>query len=228
MIPTKVYKPEITNCPLCGAKLKYRYTVSDKKIQFSHGEITRIKNLGYSCSNMDCTHPEYIYVSHTARKMCFKGYTYSSKILLEIIHYKQLHKSRDAIADMLASVGVEISDRNVDIIYEKLNPFFTMDYKKNIEVNYEMMERECDGIFLSIDSIHLDDGYRFFSIRNFFTSDTIGCHIVKNGDYSILDDYLRKDLNIKMIITIRPIFDTFDEIKKRAPENTIFKAFEKI
>lgn len=227
MPQTKSYKPEISECPLCGSKLKYRYPVSDKVIQFSHGETIRIKNLGYSCKNINCPHPEYIYVSHTARKMCIKGYTYSSKILASILEYKHFHKSREEIADMLADEGVEISDRNVDIIWEKLGPMLDMNYKRNIEYEYEMMERECGGIYLSIDSIGLSRDTRFWIIRNFFTSNVIGCHLTNDTDYSILDDYLNKDLNIKLIITIRPRFKTFDEIKNRCNDNVKFLEYEK-
>lgn len=223
----KTYKPEISVCPLCGSKLKYRYTVSDKVIQFSHGETIRIKNLGYSCKNINCIHPDYIYVSQTARKMCFKGYTYSSKIIFMVLWYKSMHKSRDEIADMLADNGIEISDRNIDILNEKLSPFLNMDYKTNIMCEYESMQRECDGIYLSIDMLSLSDEYRAIVVRNFFTSNEIGCHIVRIDDYSILDDYLNPNLNIKLVITIRPIFKAYHEIEKRLPKQTKIISYDK-
>ena len=76
---TKVYKPEVSRCPLCGSKLKYRYTVSNKVIQFYNGHYTRVKNLGYSCTNELCKDNSVIYTSQTASKLCIKGYTYSSR-----------------------------------------------------------------------------------------------------------------------------------------------------
>lgn len=223
MLIPKTYKPEIERCPLCGSKLKYRYTVSDKVIQFSHGEQRRIKNLGYSCKNMDCPHPEIIYTSQTAVKLCTKGYTYSAKLLALVIYYKRLHKSREEIADLFADEGIEISDRNIDIIYEKLSPFYEMDYKKNIEFEYAQMNREMGGIYLSIDIISLPNGYQYFGIRNFFSSNFIGCHIINSneeGAHDFLDDYLGTDKNIKLIVTIRPMFKVFDEIKKRVGDDT--------
>lgn len=215
---TRVYKPEITNCPLCGSKLKYRYTVSNKVIHFSNGKNIRIKNLGYSCTNPDCSHPNVIYTSQTAAKLCIKGYTYSSKVLALILYYKSIGKSREEICDMFSLQGIEISDRNIDIIYEKLYPTLMADYKKNIEIEYEYMLKEFGQIMISIDSIDLPDKHRLITVRNFFTSAIIGKHLFKYDDdpnLNILDDYLNKELNITLIITIRPIWKTYKEIERR-------------
>ncbi len=226
----KSYKPEIDRCPLCGGKLKYRYAVSNKVIQFSHGEKRRIKNLGYSCTNKDCPHPELIYTSQTASKLCFKGHTFSAKIIAEIMYYKTIHKSRDEIVNIFADDNVEISDRNVDIIYNKLQKWLTMDYKENIKFHYEYMKKEYGKIMLSIDSIALPDKYRFITIRSFFSQALIGVHLFRcetDDDFNILDDYLNKDLDIDLIVTIRNIGQTFPQIKKRVNDKCKFISFIK-
>ena len=227
----KSYKPEIENCPICGGKLKYRYAVSNKVIQFSHGEKRRIKNLGYSCTNPMCPHKELIYISQTASKLCVKGYTYSAKILFEIMCYKQIHKSREEIVDLLSKDNIEISDRNVDVIFNKLEPLLLMDYKENIKSKYEYMMKEYGQIALSMDFIRLSEDYRVISVKSFFDSSYIGIHIIKGdgiNDYNILDDYLNKDLKISYIFTVRNIFRTYDEIKKRVNENTKIVSYIKI
>lgn len=224
---TRVYKPEINACPICGSRLKYRYTVSNKVITFSGGRTYRVKNLGYACSNPECSHPNIIYTSQTANKFCVKGYTYSAKILATILYYKINHKSREEICDILSLDGVLMSDRNVDIIYEKLYPNLTMDYKKNIRIEYDYMMNEFGQIMLSIDSIDLPDKHRFISIRNSFSSRQIGCHIISGNDYSVLDDYLNKDLNITMIATVRPSGYTYNEVKKRVSDKTKIISFIK-
>ncbi len=217
---TKIYKPEITHCPLCGTKLMYRYTVSNKVIQFYDGGSSRVKNLGYSCSNPDCTHPEIIYTSQTASKLCIKGYTYSAKVLATISYYKQKHMSRDEICDKLVEQGIEISDRNIDIIYEKYKEKLEMDYKKNIDVEYNYMMREYGQIMISIDAISIDDGKaKLVSVRNFFTSNQIGLHLFEEkspNDYDFLDEYLDKKWNITVIATVRRITGFFPEVEKRA------------
>ncbi len=227
----KSYKPEIETCPICGSKLKYRYAVSNKVIQFSHGEKRRIKNLGYSCTNQTCPHKELIYTSQTASKLCVKGYTYSAKILFEIMCYKLTHKSREEIVSLLSKGNIEISDRNVDIIFNKLEPLLLMDYKENIKSKYEYMMKEYGQIALSMDFIKLPEDYKAISVKSFFDSSYIGIHILKSdgiNDYNILDDYLNKDLKISYIFTVRNIYRTYDEIKKRVNENTKIVSYIKI
>ena len=69
----KVYKPEILACPICKSKLAYCYTISNKLVYFTSGKRMRIKNLGYKCPNCE---DDTVYVSQTANKLCFKGYSY--------------------------------------------------------------------------------------------------------------------------------------------------------
>ena len=93
----KVYKPEIMVCPKCKSPIKYVYTVSNKKVQFSSGKIFRIKNMGYKCPKCN----DDVYFSLTATKLALKGHTYSAKVACMIEYYKSLGYSRDKICDIL-------------------------------------------------------------------------------------------------------------------------------
>ena len=44
------YKTEFDVCPICGAKLEYRHSVSNKIVLTLSGSY-RIINLGYGCPN---------------------------------------------------------------------------------------------------------------------------------------------------------------------------------
>ena len=135
----KIYKPELLECPKCGKKLDYAYTVSNKMIQFSSGKIFRIKNRGYKC--LSCN-DNNIYISQTGNKLAFKGYTYSMKVVCMIENYKSSHISRDLICDLLISKGIEISDRNIDILYKKIRSYIDIDYDKKIKEEYDKMMKE--------------------------------------------------------------------------------------
>ena len=107
----KIYKPEIMNCSKCGSKLVYVYTLSNKVIQFSSGRVMKIKNMGYKCPSCN---DGIVYMSATAHKMSFKGYTYSAKVVCMIDYEKTIkHKGREAICDFLANKNIEISDRRI-------------------------------------------------------------------------------------------------------------------
>ncbi len=226
----KIYKPEIEVCPFCGAKLKYKYAVSNKIIQFSHGEKRIIKNLGYACPNDECIHKDLIYTSQTASKLCVKGYTYSTKVLATIMYYKMIHKSRDKILNILSNDNIDISDRNIDIIYKKLKKLYEMDYKENIKETYKSMIDTYGKIMLSIDSIMLPNSYRVISIKSFYTSEYIGIHILKikeDKDYDFLDDYL-KGYDISLIVTVRPGGQVYPQIKKRVKSGCKITSYIKI
>lgn len=201
---TKVYKPEINNCPLCGSKLKYRYTVSNKTIQFTSGKYIRVKNLGYSCSNDECLDNKVIYCSQTASKLCIKGYTYSSKVLAFIVVMKHIGLSREQICDKLAFMGVEISDRNVDIINEKYEKILHMDYKKNIEIEYNYMKNHYGQIRLSIDNLIVDN-IRVLSIRDSFNNHQIGLHFINIEDMNTLTDVLKEYVSDEKLSTITTV-----------------------
>jgi hypothetical protein len=205
------YKPEISVCPICGSRLVYRYTVSNKVIQFSNGKKARIKNLGYSCPNQDCQASDNIFTSQTASKFCIKGYTYSAKIIAYITILKMQGESREKICAKLSLNGVDISDRNVDKIAEREMKNLNMDYKKNIQVEYGAMMSHFGQIRISIDSIGIDN-LRVISVRNSFNNVQIGLHICPNDKMdelkSLLHEYVDNP-NIKCITTVRKITDFF-------------------
>lgn len=229
MEKTKIYKPEINCCPLCGSKLKYRYTISNKVIQFSNGKFIRVKNLGYSCKNSDCLDDSVIYSSQTASKLCVKGYTYSAKVLALILVLKMKGKSRDEICDHLASLGVIMSDRNVDIINEKYGYILNSDYLNNIKVEYEYMVHRFKQIRISIDSLKVEDK-RVVSIRDSFNNNQIGLHIFDINDIEglkkILDLYIN-NINVKSITTVREITEFYKILKEVLNHEVEFYHFEK-
>lgn len=225
----KNYKPEIKTCPFCGSKLVYKHTVSNKIIQFSSGSYIRVKNLGYACSNEECENKSFIFSSQTASKLCVRGYTYSAKVLAMIYHYKEKHYSRDRICDMLAELGIQISDRNIDIIYTKYHEIMQIDYLGMIEQSYEKMQKYFKEIRIAIDFIRVED-HLFISIRDSFWNEQIGMHYLyaENEDKitNILKAYIC-DRKITYITTIRPQTKSFHFISELADKETKILFFSK-
>ena len=226
---TKTYKPEISTCPLCGSQLKYRYTVSNKVIQFSNGNFVRVKNLGYSCKNPDCIDDTVIYCSQTASKLCIKGYTYSAKVLADIVVLKRKHKSREEICDYLAMQGIEMSDRNVDIINEKYEQMLKVNYLDNIKLEYDYMKKHYGQIRISIDSIRVEDA-RVLSVRDSFNNHQIGLHILEATQVDELKEILHHyvdDNALKAITTVRSFTDFFKILSEVVNKKVEYYYFEK-
>lgn len=227
-IASKIYKPEILTCPKCGSSLKYKYTVSNKVVQFTSGKYLRIKNLGYGCLNCDDGHT---YFSQTANKLSFKGYTYSSKIICMIAYYKARHYGRDAICDMLASKGIEISDRNIDIIYKRFTEIYTQDYDTIIRKAYKDMLDNFGEIRLSIDSITIED-CNYIIMYDYFTSEKLAIWTFNGLNDPELPKMLIKYLSNNNITLIASVRDRKESkflpiLKKIVRSNTKFISFHK-
>lgn len=225
-VGTKIYKPEILKCPFCNQKMEYKHTVSNKIIQFSSAKHFRIRNLGYGCNQ--CKN-RFIYFSQTAVKMCFRGYTYSAKIICTILYYKKEGLSRDEIYQILTQMGVVISERNIDVIYNHFTRYLKEDNRPDIESEYNKMFEIYQQIRISIDLIQVEE-YHYICVRNYFSGDVIGLHFIdlKNTleSIAILNRYL-KDERVTHIITIRKQFSFYKLIKQMVPDNIKILEFAK-
>ena len=228
-IAVKIYKPEILKCPKCKKPLKYKYTLSNKVVQFTSGKYFKIRNLGYGCESCN---DGIVYFSQTANKMCFKGYTYSAKIICTIAYYKNLKYSREAICNILAGMGVEISDRNIDILYKKFKEVVSRDYDEDIKNAYQSMMDKFGEIRISVDLITIKEKI-YVILYDFFTGDKLGLWTFNTVNDPKLDEclatFIHKDLNITYIATIRQLNNSrfVTLIKSLAPEKTNFFSFTK-
>ena len=228
-IAVKIYKPEILKCPKCKSALKYKYTLSNKVVQFTSGKYFKIRNLGYGCEKCN---DKITYFSQTANKMCFKGYTYSAKIVCTIAYYKELKYSRDTICNILADMGVEISDRNIDILYKKYKEIVLRNCDQDIKDAYQKMIDSFGEIRISIDLITIKEKI-FVILYDFFTGDKLGLWtfdtINDPGLDACLASFISKDLNITYIATIRQLNNSrfVPLVKSLAPDKTNFFSFTK-
>lgn len=224
-LASKIYKPEVLSCAKCKGSLKYCYTVSNKVVQFTSGKIFRIKNLGYYCPNCNDGN---VYFSQTATKLCFKGYTYSAKIICMIDYYKNYHLGREEICDILASKGIEISDRNIDILYKKFKSIYEMDYENNIFEAYDRMLKEFNTIRLSIDCITINEK-NYIIFYDYFTGSILALWKFNGlNDPSLVETltkYINPDFNISLIVSVRGISKFLPILKSITSSKTKYMAF---
>ena len=218
----KVYKPEILTCPICGSKLAYCYTVSNKLVYFTSGKRMRIKNLGYKCNSCSC---DTTFVSQTANKLCFKGYSYSVKVVATIALMKEEGRSRDYICDYLYNKGIEISDRNIGNLCNKFNEFLNLDYLKNIKEAYQEMIAKYNQIRLSIDFMKVMDEI-VVVVYDYFTTNILALRRFKdNKEESIRNffmEFINKDTPLSVVTTIRKDQVYQPILREVCPKNTKF------
>ncbi len=222
----KIYKPEIMTCPKCKTKLKYVYTVSNRVVQFSSGKAIRIKNLGYKCPLCN----DNVFFSLTALKLAFKGYTYSAKLSCMIDYYKSLGYTREAICDLFASKEIEISDRNVDIIYKKIKSYIDCDFDKVIIDQYNDMMNKFNEIRICLDSVTIEKAV-YIIFYSYFSGDILAIWKYDTVENEELNERLKKYLDpkydITTILTIRPQFKFYSVIKENAPTGVKIISYSK-
>lgn len=223
----KNYKPEILLCPKCKSRLVYKYAVSNKVVHFSSGKTFRIRNLGYGCP---CCEDKAVYVSQTANKLSLKGSTYSTKVNLLIYHLKNQGFSRDAICDMLLSKGIEMSDRNVDIIYNKVKKLFCIDTDISFNNAFQDMLEKYQQINLSIDIITINTVV-YMVVYNYFN-----CEILTIQSFNTTKDprikeflsrYINPNLKIGVIASIRKDAYFIPMLRSICPSSTKFIPYQK-
>ncbi len=227
-IVTKNYKPEITYCPKCNHQLKYCYSISSKTVFFSNGKKVFVRNLGYKCPNCN---DDKVYFSQTATKFALKGIKYSMKILLMIYHYKTHNYSREKILYELEERNITISERNIDILYHKVLDLLAQNYDEIREKSYQEMLTNYNSIDLSIDLISYSKK-RLVVIRDYYSAKIIGFYIFKSLNeeelIKTLSKYVKKELPIKVIASVRKGEGFIPILRSLAPQNTKFIAYLKI
>ena len=223
----KVYKPEILACPMCKSKLAYCYTISNKLVYFTSGKRMRIKNLGYKCPNCE---DDTVYVSQTANKLCFKGYSYSVKVVATISLMKEQGRSRDYICDYLYNKGIEISDRNIGNLYVKFKEFENYNYVEKIQNAYQNMMDKYGQIRLSIDSVKVFDEY-IIMVYDYFTANLLALKRFKvdneEGLRTFFGEFLNNELNLTVLTTIRKEAVIHPILRELCPKNTKFIPYVK-
>ena len=223
----KSYKPEVLACPICKTKFIYKHAISNKVIQFSSGKFIRIKNLGYACPNCK---DNRIYFSQTANKLAFKGSTYSAKTCCMIDYYKKKGCGREEICDILTSKGLIISNRNIDIIYNKFQEVYNHDYDSVIKEAYQKMMDTYNEIRISVDLITINE-LCYVILYDYFTSEKLAIWTFNGLEDPEMEEklalYVSDKYKISYVVTIRNVSKFYSMVKKNLSVTTKVLSFEK-
>lgn len=113
-LPYVRYRPELTHCPHCGARLAFHHAVWAKPVQFLTGP-EQVANLGFRCTNPACPFPRAVYRSARAEARQVRGSGYGLDVVVRIGHLRfQQHHTRAEIWQTLhEETGLQLSERHV-------------------------------------------------------------------------------------------------------------------
>jgi hypothetical protein len=189
---TKYFKPEIEKCPYCKSKLEYCHTVSKKTISTLSGVIT-IVNMGYRCSNINCSHSNTVYRSAQAEQLSMKHITYGMDVIAHVgqLRFKE-HKTRKEIMDILNAEGVSVSERHVQKLYERYAVLLRASAENYAKEKLKKVTEIHGGIILSMDGVQPEKGNEtLYVIREVLSGTIVAAKNVKSSSSEELMEFIK-------------------------------------
>lgn len=118
-LPHARYRPELTLCPHCDARLAFSHAVWAKPVQFLTGP-EHLANLGYRCPNPACPFPRAVYRSAQAEARQVRGSGYGLDVIARVGHLRfHEHRTRAEIwRHLREDAGLQLSERHVQNLVE--------------------------------------------------------------------------------------------------------------
>lgn len=116
----KIYKPESRECSECGTRLELqRHYQWRKSVQHLSGAVY-VASQGGICSNPECRRKDEIVTANQAQRLTLPECTYGLDVIAQIGWWRDReHMDRATIHSRLTGVGVQLSERQVDYLYNR-------------------------------------------------------------------------------------------------------------
>lgn len=147
------YKPENEQCSKCGEPLKlqshYRWR---KTVQHMNGAV-RLKSRGGACQNPECSDKDKVVTSAIAQSLSLPGCTYGMDVIAQIGWWRDReHQDRVEIHARLQGRGVQLSERQVDYLYNRYQILLACVGNQDKSVLREIVETH-GGLKLCLDGL---------------------------------------------------------------------------
>lgn len=191
VLPHVRYRPELTNCPHCGASLVYSHSVWAKVIQF-FAQIEHVTNLGFRCENPNCPFGRTVYRSAQAEACQIKGSGYGLDVVARIGHLRFAeHRTREEIWRQLGEQAIQISERHVQNLIEVYLALLRASQQEIGERLAPAVE-EHGGIILALDGLQPEQGNdQLWVVREVLTGTVLGAVNLQQASAKALEGLLR-------------------------------------
>lgn len=191
-LPHLRYRPELTTCPHCGAKLTYSHPVWAKPIQFLSG-IAHVTNLGFRCSSQECAFRRTAYRSAEAETRQVTGSGYGLDVVVRIGHLRfGEHRTREEIWRQLRQeTEVQISERHVQNLLEVYLALLRAS-QQDLGAQVAEVAAEHGGIILALDGLQPEKGNeQFWVVREVLSGAVLAACNLQQASASVLSALLR-------------------------------------
>lgn len=154
-VPTRYFRPDFRQCPLCGASLKRRATVQDKILTTLAGRF-RLISRGYCCRRPECPNAQAIFVSSEPARLSLKGLSFGFDVMVQIGWWRFWeHRTLDEIWE-LARRRFPLCRRQVMYLIVDFLCLVKAAQPARIEAQRRYYGRH--GLLLSIDAMQPEKG----------------------------------------------------------------------
>ena len=149
----KIYKPEPMECGECGTPLALqRHYQWRKRVQHLSGAVY-VASQGGICSNPECSRKDEIVTSQEAQRLTLPECTYGLDVIAQIGWWRDReHMDRATIHSRLSGMGVQLSERQVDYLYNRYQILLACVGNQDRTRLQEVVERR-GGLKVSLDGL---------------------------------------------------------------------------
>jgi len=148
-----IYKPEITQCPHCGAPLGAQRHYQWRKTVQHLDQVVYIASQGKTCGNPQCRHHGQVYSAAAAQMETLPGCTYGLDVIVQVGWWREPeHLNRQQIHGRLQARRVQLSEREVDHLYPHYQVLRACAERLDTQ-RLETLVGERGGLIISLDGL---------------------------------------------------------------------------
>jgi hypothetical protein len=187
----RTFRPEITACVSCGARLRRRLTLSRRVVITGEGPL-HVTHCGYRCPNPACEGTRRTYRSAVADGLALPGFTFGLDWILLIGHLRlsqhlTLDQTHQAVQARLGRYQVTISRREVLYLFEAYCSLLRAAQDWSAQPPWRAEVEANGGLLLALDGIQPDKGHEtIYLIRDLLSGHLLGAHNLLSSETSVI------------------------------------------
>src|SRR5215207_339877 len=191
-VPHVRYRPELHQCPHCGARLVRSHPVWAKLLQ-SLERVEHVTSLGYRCGNPACPFPRTVYRSAQAEARQVKGSGYGLDVVAHIgvLRFGQQRTREEIWRHLATETPVQISERHVQNLLEVYLALLRAS-QQNLSDRLAAPIEEHGGLILSLDGLQPEQGNeQLWVVREVLSGAILGAANLQQAAAPHLESLLR-------------------------------------
>jgi hypothetical protein len=186
----RTFRPEVTTCVGCGARLRRRVTLSHRVVITLDGPV-EVTHCGYRCPNGACSLQARTYRSALADGLALPGFSFGLDWFLLIGHLRPSQRltpdeTHQAVQERLAPWQVTISRREVLYLFEAYCNLLRAAQDWSADPPWRAEVEANGGLVLALDGIQPDKGHEtIYLVRDLLSGHLLGAQNLPSSEAAV-------------------------------------------